>query len=293
MADFIQTARRNLKQDPISTIAVTLGLAAALFVIFTLIASIIGMWFIALISSIPLTIFLATRVRQLGWYFGVNLGDRETTYLEAQAVDVLPFTLVPRATPKGTKLVDLSDAKAVFTVKAVIHFWNWFLPLNFATLAFISMPVAATLSYINDATSRDFLNRRIVENMGQDAAVSFGVFAVLAVLSYFLTRPNVRVVVKPDTIKVGSYRFDRRYVGGFREGFKSQGVETRWNFSAPKFGSTNLYMEYGAWGERMKYLVPAESAVEIVVWANAIIDRIGKSDAAAPAASEGIKTEML
>ena len=210
MANFTQTVRRNLKQDPIPTVAVTLGILVAMVAVFVLIGVTTGTRMIALLVAIPLTILLATRVRQLGWYFGINLGDKGATYLEAQ-----------------------------------------------------------------------------------DAVLSFGVFAALAVLSSFLTRPNVRVVVKPDTIKFGSYRFDRRYVGGLREGFKSQGVQTRPSFVSPKFGSTNLYMEYGAWGERMKYLVDADSAVETIVWANEIIDRVGKTDAVAPNASEGVKAEML
>jgi len=293
MANFVQTARQNLKQDPIPTIATTLGILVAMVLMYILIGVSTGTRLISLLAAIPVTIFLATRVRQLGWYFGINLGDNGATYLEAQAIDVLPFTLVPRATPKGTKLLELSDDKAVFTVKAIIYFWNWFLPFNFVTLAFISAPIAAAYSYVSDETALSLGSRLMMEKMLTDAGASFGVFLCLAVVSYFLTRPNVRVVVKPDTIKFGSYLFDRRYVTGLGEDISNPKVETRPSFGVPKSGSTKLYMRYGAWGERMKYQVSTESAVEIIFWANNIIKKVGMAQETTPKASAGQKTELL
>ncbi|MCT4609243.1 MAG: hypothetical protein N4A70_08545 [Pelagimonas sp.] len=54
-----------------------------------------------------------------------------------------------------------------------------------------------------------------------------------------------------------------------------------------------LYMRYGAWGERMKYMVPSESAVEIAVWGNDIINKVGMAQDATPKASTGQKIELL
>jgi hypothetical protein len=77
------------------------------------------------------------------------------------------------------------------------------------------------------------------------------------------------------------------------DGGEKADVERRPTFGVPKYGSTMLYMRYGAWGERMKYMVPSESAVEIAVWGNDIINKVGMAQDATPKASTGQKIELL
>lgn len=292
MANFVQTARNNWQHKRIPTIAVIVGLLVAMFVLFVPLTLIMRSGPIGLTISIPLTIFLSTRVRKLAWFWGVDLGRDGASALETQAVDVVPFALVPRATPKSTTLLELSDEKAVFQVKARYYFWSTFLPSAFGTVAFVSLPVTAAYTYISGDFFRGIWSDEALQAMSSRSTTVFAVLMIMAVISYFLTRPNVRVTIKPDTIKFGSYRFDRRYVAGLRVGFYDEG-ETRPSIAVPQFGSTNLSMKYGRWGERMRYMVPAESAEEIVVWANEIIDRVSLAEETAPTAREGRKVEML
>lgn len=292
MANFIQTVRNNWQHKRIPTIAVVVGLLVAMLVLFVPLTLIMRSGPLGLATSIPLTIFLSTRVRKLAWFWGIDLGREGANRLETQAVDVLPFTLVPRATPKSTTLIELSDERAVFQLKARYYFWSTVLPSAFGTVAFVSLPVTAVYTYISGDFFRGIWSDEALQAMASRSTNVFAFLMIIAVASYFLTRPNVRVIVKPDTIKFGSYRFDRRYVAGLRVGFDDEG-ETRPSFAVPQHGSTNLKMKYGRWGERMRYMVPAESAEEIVVWANEIIDQVGMAEEFAPTAREGRKMEML
>lgn len=207
---------------------------------------------------------------------------------------LIPGCEVPRKTPQGTRLISISDDKAVMKVKSVIHFWNWFLPSLFVVLAiFIGFPLGGVLGFASYEPVGYSPWEFPLSNMTWGAILGFLTFLGLALWSYFSNRPWVKIIVNADTILYGDKKFDRRYFGGMRAGYKSKEAQLKTGFIAPSMGVQRIRLSYGPWGEDLKYLVNAYHAAEIVIWMNDIIDSVGKQTTPKYDPYAGQKLELL
>ena len=202
-----------------------------------------------------------------------------------------------RKTPVGTRLVRQSPDEAVLTVKSAIHFWCWAAPAMLGVATFIAIPVGGWVGFTNYREGLEYIQmfnpQGAFDATLNTAVIMSAVCFVAAIVSYFMTRPNVRVVITPRTIQYGDKRFDRLYSEGVRAGFTSKEVDLPASFTQGKFGVTNIRLTYGRWGEDLKYMINAHHANEIVIWMNEIIDGVGAPPSPRYEAYQGRKIELL
>ena len=177
-----------------------------------------------------------------------------------------------RTTPKGTYVGTANRRGATLHVKSAIRFWYWFLPTSLLISSFVIAPfLGGWLGYVSASNSRFY-----DEEVATGIFLMVGVFIALTIVSYFLTRPWVTIVITPDTITYGSTKYAREHHNGMRIGYTIEGVdELKNDFFDISFGLQAIRLTYGRWGEDLPYLVNKYHAAEIVIWMNELIAEVG------------------
>lgn len=315
---FLYRLGQNFKTQPVMTTAVIIGLIIAGFIVGNLIDAIFWIGPAILWISIPATIWAASYVPQLKWFFGrggapkpssnatSTESDSETTLnSDGTLPHVDPhnsddnwaaIARVPRKTPVGTWVESVTPEHAIVRVQSVIHFWCWFAPTSLSVLAFLLVPVGGFIGVELYKNSRPNYQFRSVEAFYagiNGAALIFCVFIGLAIWTYFSNRPKVKIEITPDYIRYGDKVFDRLHAGGMRIGYKSDDADLATSITDDRFGVTRLRLVYGRWGEDLKYMVNTYHAEEIVIWLNEVIDQVGAVEPTGDDAGAGRKTELL
>jgi hypothetical protein len=202
-------------------------------------------------------------------------------------------TRVPRKSPVGTRLISQEPEKAELKVHTAVRFWCWVLPLALAVVAVLGSPIGAAIGFdIYDNTPENYkLNPVSYTLWGGFSWIA--AFLILAIISYFKTRPKILIVITPNTVTFGDYKFARRFSEGFRIGYKTNETDLTQSFLQPKWGMISLRFSYGPWGEDTIYLVDAYHADAIVNWTNQIIDTVGEPLTAKNDPYGGRKIELL
>lgn len=237
---------------------------------------------------------ISTRIKRLAWFWGRGIASPSSKQSQHFVDDVVSFALVPRETPQGTRLLQQSDDSAVIEVKVAIRFWCWFLPSTLGLFSILGIPIGAAIGFSGIwAKPNRWQQSEIWHDTYTTALTLFLVFGIAAIVSYVVTRPTVKIVAKQDTIRVGSYIFDRRYAGGLRPRFSTKEMNFLPSFLQPKMGAVGLGFEYGRWGEDMKYMVNAFHSDAIVIWVNEIIAQVGTEGTNRHNPMIGEKIELL
>lgn len=269
--------------------------------------------------SIPATLWGASRIPHLEWFFGTRTRKASTpgqdgstaetsesvlradgthpTVKEAQrGFDVALLAIKPRETPVGVTLVSYSKDHAIVRVKSVVHFWCWFAPLAFVLSTLFVVPFGAWISWQSYRSSVewfDFKAEQAVSASITGGLIAFGLCVAGAIFAFIKNRPDVTVEITPDLIRYGETVFDRKFFGGMTIGYKSDEAEIRTNITDDRFGVTRLRFNYGSWGEDLKYMVNSYYAVEIVIFLNQVINAVGVVEPTGDNANQGKKTELL
>lgn len=331
MKTFSTTFRNNLNSKSAATWSIIALLIGMIILMWILVSVIIQISFLGLIISIMAVLYGATKIPQLGWFWGKEepIADHSThaaasehhmlvhedgterqsvkqlsinneykanqeSTLETDEEPLLEGCEKPRETPQGTRLLSQSENRAVMQIKSLIPFWNWFLPGAFTVSAFfIGIPLGGFLGYQSyvSSSSRYMVSSAPYTVWGSILTVS--AFLVVAIICYFKTRPWVEVDVSKEAILYGGRKFDRRYHYGMQIGYKSGEGQLKTSALAPAMGVQNVRLTYGPWGEDLKYMVNAYHASEIIVWMNDIIDGIGASSQSRYDPYAGRKIELL
>ncbi len=130
-------------------------------------------------------------------------------------------------------------------------------------------------------------------SLGNGAMIGFGLFVTLAILSFYITRPEITVRVSRKTITIGTEVYDRRLFGGFTPGLSNDEISVHRNPAARNMGGVVLKARYGRWGAMTKYVVDRQHADSIIVWMNEIIDCVGAADEKPYDPYVGKKIELL
>ncbi|WP_157946891.1 hypothetical protein [Thalassobius sp. I31.1] len=118
-------------------------------------------------------------------------------------------------------------------------------------------------------------------------------FYFVAAVSYFWTRPWVKIVVTPNTIRYGSRFFHREFHDGMRLGYSTNETDLKNKLLEGSFGTVAMRLTYGRWGEDLPYLVNKYHADEIVIWMNEIINSVGAPIDVRHDPYAGEKSELL
>jgi len=333
MQRFLFRLGQNWHSRRQDTVGVLLGLFFATLIISIFVNAIIPLGIIGFLLTAAGVVWGASRIPRLAWFWGRpdtaetastspgDEADSKASTMETpsekvsqeiptderredgvpppsrgqmQADEVTPILGAPRprATPQGTQLIKQSPERAVMKVKSAVRFWSWFLPPFFLiTMVITIVPITGVLAAAMQKANN--FRRGLDAYLFDAGAVVFACFIGAAVLSYYLTRPSVRITVTPEAVKYGSEYFDRRFHHGVRTGWSMQGVELQNSFFDKSFGLQALRFTYGRWGEDLPYMVNAYHAQEIVIWMNEIIDQVGAPPAPSNDPYAGHKTELL
>lgn len=315
---FLYRLGQNFKTQPLMTTAVIFGLLIAGYIIGYLVDAIIWIGPVILWVSIPATIWAASYLPQLGWFFGRSGAPKSSTSTKPAESDsgtalnsdgTLPqvevhhsddnwaaIARVPRKTPVGTWVEAVDPEQSIVRVQSVVHFWCWFAPTSLSVLAFLLVPVGGFIGvelYKNSRPNYQFRSDEAFYAGINGAVIIFCICIGLAIWSYFSNRPKVKIEITPDYIRYGDKVFDRQHAGGMRIGYKSSGADLATSITDDRFGVTRLRLAYGRWGEDLKYMVNTYHADEIVIWLNEIIDQVGAVEPTGDDAGVGRKTELL
>lgn len=318
MKDFFETYALNMKLNRQKTAKATVALAVSSIVLAVIIDAILWSGILSIIPATIIVVVIAYKLPLLDWYWGRAPIDLPAT-TQAEPVEtaspkvtkavedpeMAPAQPAPsnteadqspditgdiyvqpvRKTPKGVVLVSASADKAVFTVKSVVRFWFWFLPIAFLAASFTIVPFIGSMVM---ATNR---------NIGPQMGIIFPVLLTLAaaIFAYVRTRPNVMFSVTPNLIQYGTTKYDRKHYSGMQTGYSVQSREGLKNdvFDIAAGNLTALRLTYGRWGEDLPYLVNGYHAAEIVNWMNEIIDGVGAPQRPRNDPYSGRKIELL
>jgi len=293
MRKFINRFQSNLKTKRTHTLLVIAGLLLAIIISYEILGLFLQVGPTDYLILGAIIVGISTRLKRLAWFWGRGLASSQQAEGREKVKEVATFALVPRETPRGTRLVRISDDEAVMEVKTAIRFWCWVLPTTFGVFAFLGFPLGALIGYLGIFSS-GHRSHQVVFQETVNMAMTMGIGAlVLAVFSYFLTRPTIRVIVTPDIVRFGRYKFDRRYARGLQLSFSTNEMNFLPEFVQPKLGASGLRFGYGRWGEDMKYIINGFHSAEIVIWVNEIIDRVGAPSTSKHNPMAGNKIELL
>jgi hypothetical protein len=196
---------------------------------------------------------------------------------DREKLTTAPSCETVRTTPVGTQLITHRRDEAVLEVKSAIRFWCWAAPTLFGVGAIFGAPIGGFLGALAYDAHPQTWQQNFGAYVATGSVLATGGFILAAIWSYFATRPWVRVIIKPDRVKYGDRRFDRRYLHGIGLGYSNNETELKFGLLTPSFGVTAMAVRYGRWGEDLRYMVNSRYAPQIVIWMNEIIDSVGET----------------
>lgn len=203
----------------------------------------------------------------------------------------------PRETPIGTRLSSSeSTGDVVMYVKVAIYLWSWALPAAFGAFAIpagIFGAFQGGMMFDPSEWERGYETVGFMIHLGNGALIGFGLFVGLAILSFYITRPEIAVRVSRKTVTIGTEVYDRRLFGGFAPGLSSDEFSPNRNPLSRDMGAVVLKARYGRWGAMTKYLVDGQHANDIIIWMNDIIESTNASEEMPYDPFVGKKIELL
>ena len=303
----------NFKHSPITTSLILLGFFVFSWVLNAAVNTVLSINFSTslgvsgMLIALPIVVVLSRCVPFLKWFWSApqiassakanaaeahqeRMGSDEVEKGDGDAgtdpLAVRSGTRPIRQTPRHTEISEFSDHKTVVTVKVAVRFWCWALPSVLLGLAVVFALFGGAKAYVA-LIDKPFIiengktlaaTSQMALNSALGTAVSYGgLFLVMSIASYFLTRPNIRISIDDEVVIVGFYRFDRAKFGGFRSGYSIDKNHNFINSFRPATGMSVLSLSYGPWGEDTIYLMDSYNTDQIVVWLNDLIAHMERS----------------
>jgi hypothetical protein len=208
--------------------------------------------------------------------FAVSAGDQLERLRDPMALRAPEYGYVPvRQHPKGTKLIIQGRNDVHLQFKAAVRFWWKFYYVMLAVCVGATffgglVGFGVAMSNLSSMARRGVFTDPGSIEIYIGAIIGFVIAVIPTIYVYRWTHPWVDVHADSKSIKVATFRFDRRYYGGFRVGYELQTTVgmLKNDFHDIDLGLQGLRFCYGQWGEDLPYLVSKYHANEIVMWIN-------------------------